>query len=503
MTYIRRQVQGKNVYIYRVRSYRDPVTKKVRQEATYLGKEIERNGEKALKPPMDRKSVRRILNSGPYIMYRVAGDHGFVQQYDEVMANLTGIKHAARKVIILAAECILGPGHSAYVHTGIPDLTDKEIRDIVDLVGRKDPDTIGMLERSMASQIIKEFGSSGLVYDLSAIRYYGTENDLARFGHYYHVNGENREINFVLAVTRKGSVPVHHKPLAGNIPSVSTIRGFACDLKDFGIRAILIVIDRGFYSSDNMKDLKDYSVIGALPSTVGMHDDLILESGDMENSRNYFQYHDETVFLREKRIHGIRYIVFFSPRLKTRKLESFYHRLSEKERNLNELMGKKFDSPDDMVRTVEAEIKGFRNLIEIKYEKESTRFSYVLKHKAIQRRTNRFGYTILITNTMIAAPDVLKIYRDKDRVEKAFAHLKPHLEPFFSRSEEGTRARLFLAVLGYTMVAIIANVCGITYNQALETLAGIREVVDSRGSHSQVQYTKDQRELLEKLKLEL
>ena len=28
-------------------------------------------------------------------------------------------------------------------------------------------------------------------------------------------------------------------------------------------------------------------------------------------------------------------------------------------------------------------------------------------------------------------------YRDKDTVEKAFSHLKPHLEPFFSRSENG------------------------------------------------------------------
>ena len=116
-------------------------------------------------------------------MYRVADDHGFVTQYDDVLANLTGIKHAAKKIIILAAECILGPGHSAYVHTGIPDLTDKEIRNIVDLVGRKDPDTIGMLERSMASLMMKKFGSSGLVYDLSAIRYYGRENDLTRYGH--------------------------------------------------------------------------------------------------------------------------------------------------------------------------------------------------------------------------------------------------------------------------------------------------------------------------------
>jgi len=46
-------------------------------------------------------------------------------------------------------------------------------------------------------------------------------------------------------------------------------------------------------------------------------------------------------------------------------------------------------------------------------------------------------------------------------VEKSFSHIKPHLEPFFSRSEEGTRARMFLTVLGYTFVAIIACKCGI------------------------------------------
>ena len=49
------------------------------------------------------------------------------------------------------------PWHSAYVHTGIHELSDKAIRDIVDLVERKDPDTIGMLERSMAPLIIEEF----------------------------------------------------------------------------------------------------------------------------------------------------------------------------------------------------------------------------------------------------------------------------------------------------------------------------------------------------------
>lgn len=49
---------------------------------------------------------------------------------------------------------------------------------------------------------------------------------------------------------------------------------------------------------------------------------------------------------------------------------------------------------------------------------------------------------------------------EKDAVEKAFSHIKHLLEPFFSRPERGTRARLFHTVLGYTLIAIMAEKCG-------------------------------------------
>ena len=88
-------------------------------------------------------------------------------------------------------------------------------------------------------------------------------------------------------------------------------------------------------------------------------------------------------------------------------------------------------------------------------------------------------------------------------MEKTFSHIKPHLEPFFSNSENGTRASLFLTVLGYTLVAMTAERCGISYNHALNTMSGIREIVYSNGSHSRAEYTKEQRELLDKLKIVL
>ena len=62
---------------------------------------------------------------------------------------------------------------------------------------------------------------------------------------------------------------------------------------------------------------------------------------------------------------------------------------------------------------------------------------------------------------------------------------------------------IILTVLGYTLVAMIAEKCGIPYNQVPRTISGIREVVYSDGSHSHTEYTKEQRKLLEKLKIEL
>ena len=86
-----------------------------------------------------------------------------------MLNGFTRIRDAAKKIVILAAESVMGPGHSIYIHTGITEMSDKEIRDVIDLVGRKNPDTVAMLERSIAPLILREFGSSGIVYDLSAI----------------------------------------------------------------------------------------------------------------------------------------------------------------------------------------------------------------------------------------------------------------------------------------------------------------------------------------------
>ena len=49
----------------------------------------------------------------------------------------------------------------------------------------------------------------------------------------------------------------------------------------------------------------------------------------------------------------------------------------------------------------------------------------------------------------------------------------------------------------------MASKCDIPYSQALKIISGMREVVYSNGSHAHVDYTKMEREFIEKLKIDL
>ena len=154
-----------------------------------------------------------------------------------------------------------------------------------------------------------------------------------------------------------------------------------------------------------------------------------------------------------------------------------------------------------MIRSVTKAAGNMLKYIEINQSGKT--FTYRLKHNAILTRKNRMGFFVLFTNTKMSAEDVLRIYRQKDVVEKAFMHSKPSMEPLYARSERGTRARIFLSTLGYSILAMIASRSGFTCQQTEKIISGIKEIVYTNGSHSVVELTKEQKELMEKISIEL
>ncbi len=82
-------------------------------------------------------------------------------------------------------------------------------------------------------------------------------------------------------------------------------------------------------------------------------------------------------------------------------------------------------------------------------------------------------------------------------------HSKPVIEPVYARTENGTRAMIFLSILGYMMIALIASKCDLTYSETVDALSDIREVVYINGNHAPTELTNEQRTILEKLSIEL
>ena len=82
-------------------------------------------------------------------------------------------------------------------------------------------------------------------------------------------------------------------------------------------------------------------------------------------------------------------------------------------------------------------------------------------------------------------------------------HSKQCMQPLYARTEIGTRARMFLSIFGYSILAMTASRSGFTYQQTEKIILGIKEVVYTNGSHSVVELTKEQKELLETISIEL
>ncbi|MEA4890215.1 MAG: transposase [Clostridiaceae bacterium] len=53
----------------------------------------------------------------------------------------------------------------------------------------------------------------------------------------------------------RSGLPFYYRKLAGNIPDVKTIQNLLADLKYLGCQKIKLVMDRGFYSEDNVNAL--------------------------------------------------------------------------------------------------------------------------------------------------------------------------------------------------------------------------------------------------------
>lgn len=279
--------------------------------------------------------------------------------------------------------------------------------------------------------------------------------------------GKNKEddqlpqLNLLLVFGEESGLPFYYRKLAGNIPDSKTVKHLLEDLDILGFGKTKFVMDRGFYSEDNINGLyRDHIkfLIGAKLSLkfIRKHLDEVYEDIRMfvnfdESINTYgytvsaqWEYTQESPYkgdvIKDKRRMYIHY--YYSIENGADDEQAFDKRIASLCKELSE--GK----------NVESHKKAYDQFFEVKTTPKRGHQVYY-KEDAIKEARRYFGYFALITNEKMDAFTALRLYRMKDVVEKAFGNLKERLNMrrLLVSSEKGLDGKIFTEFVALILIS--------------------------------------------------
>jgi len=256
-------------------------------------------------------------------------------------------------------------------------------------------------------------------YDTTSISSYSQYIESVRWGR----NKDNvplPQINLATILDAESGLPVCYRDLPGNISDVVLIRQLLNETQDLGIKRIRLCLDRGFYSKANIDALMAEHMkflVGCKTSITFVGKAIRDNSSELRGWQNYDKA-SRTYLLRlpvqwdfEQTKKRAYLILCFSP-----------ERALKDEEELSQLLGilsYELNSgcrQDDHERHYE------------RYFKQIRGGRYIGRDDIIALERERFGYFALLSNdASLSAADAYKVYRSKDKIEKAFGDVKSRL----------------------------------------------------------------------------
>lgn len=281
--------------------------------------------------------------------------------------------------------------------------------------------------------------------------------------------GKNKEddrlpqINLLLVFGEKSGLPFYYRKLAGNIPDSKTVKHLLEDLDILGFGKTKFVMDRGFYSEDNINGLYKEHIkflVGTKLSLkfIKKHLDEVYDDIRMfinfDESINTYGYTVMTDWdytqnrpykgdvIKDKRRIYIHY--YYSIEKGADDEQAFDKHIAGLH---NELLEGKY---------VESHQKAYEQFFEIKTTPKRGRQVYY-KEDAIKEARRYLGYFVLISNEKMDAFTALHLYRMKDVVEKAFGNLKERLNMrrLLVSSEKGLDGKIFVEFVALILISYL------------------------------------------------
>lgn len=119
------------------------------------------------------------------------------------------------------------------------------------------------------------------------------------------VNNHNGDISIearlIFVLDSKSGLPLYFRYAAGNIVDVATLKTTLCELHTYGIDVERAIIDAGYYSEGNVKELQrnQISFVMRLIPNRKLYKDLVAQhAADLEDAKNLVKYRERLVYIK-------------------------------------------------------------------------------------------------------------------------------------------------------------------------------------------------------------
>lgn len=299
-------------------------------------------------------------------------------------------------------------------------------------------------------------------YDTTSISSYSKILSQVRYG----VNKDHDslpQINLALLFGEESNLPFYYRKLPGNIPDVKTVKNLLADIDFFGFDKIKLVMDRGFYSEDNINDLYQNHLkflIAAKTSLKFVKAELDKVRDSIRTWTNYSQKYDLYAYSTKIDWGYSQDRPYKGDTLKGKRrmyLHLYFNgeKALEDEKNFNIMLGKLHGELESGKRNPEHE-KQYAKYFDINTTPARGTKVVAIEEAIVEAKKN-YGYFALLSNEVKEPLEALEIYRNKDLVEKAFGNLKERLN--FSRtavsSDQSLDGKLFVEFIALIYLSYI------------------------------------------------
>jgi|YNPBryantNP2012_1023418.scaffolds.fasta_scaffold09340_1 transposase len=452
MPFVRHKKFGEREYAYEVTTYYDKQLKKPRQKVRYLGKVTE-------------QGIQKIRSGSPP---RCAVDYGDVAALvslaqdiglSKVLENCYG-KELADAVLALAINRIVRgtslrnfriwfEGTFLQQLTPMSNPSSQNLSRILEMLGDDERSLLRFFQQWQEVNGVK----SAVTYDITSLSSSSQLIELLEYG--YNRDGDDLpQVNFGLVTSMETQLPLLFKIFPGSINDVSTLRNLLIEVQAYGVQQMLFILDRGFYSTANIRDLIHGGMGFVIPMPLHLKEaQRIISAGNLRitSPGKAVSFQGQILYVTQGELmvgeEKVRYFLYFDEQRRSKEINTFYSRLIEVETRLNGRQIHQWEQPDEVVEEV-----ADRLTLYFSWRVVHGRLVVRRKIKAISRVVNRMGKTILLYRGDLDWGAVLSWYRGKDTVEKMFDAMKNDLAALPLRVQKDVTMKGSLVVTFVAMV---------------------------------------------------